>query len=67
MKKQAHKKRNSLAVRLNDNDHENFLKTTGRNYSETLRELINTYSSLYKPSDSQLSTKKRVNTVLKRL
>jgi len=67
MKKQEHKKRNSLAVRLVDIDHSNFLETTGRNYSETLRELINTYSSLYKSSDSKLPVKKRISTVLQRL
>lgn len=67
MKTQANKKRNSLAVRLIDKDHEAFLETTGKNYSETLRALINLYSLHYIPADSILSVEERIKRVLKRI
>ena len=67
MKIQENKKRNSLAVRLIDKDHENFLESTGKNYSETLRALINAYSQLFKPEDLLLPLPERVTTVMKRI
>jgi len=67
MKTQENKKRNSLAVRLIDKDHKSFLETTGKNYSETLRGLINIYSKHYHPEDANLPVTERISTVLKRL
>lgn len=60
------KLRNSLAVRLNDDDYERFMKTTGKKYSDTLRELINAYSALYDPEDGKLKVKDRVQRVIRR-
>jgi hypothetical protein len=66
MKTKANKKRNSLAVRLTDLDHEKFLETTGKNYSETLRELIILYSSYFLEEDRNLPIRNRVEEVIKR-
>jgi len=67
MKIQTQKKRNSLAVRLIDKDHENFLETTGKNYSETLRALINLYSQHFQPEDANLPVTERILAVMKRI
>ena len=67
MKKKTNNRRNSLAVRLNDKEHELFMKTTGRHYSDTLRELINVYADNYIPEDQKHKVSARIPTVLKRL
>ena len=43
MKKPNKKLRNSLTVRVDDKDHDDFIKLTGVKYSPTLRQLIKDY------------------------
>lgn len=60
-------KRNSLAVRVDDSDYDAFLITAGRQYSETLRELISVYTDNYKAKDAELPLAVRVKTVMNRV
>jgi len=60
-------KRNSLAVRLDDYDYEQFMENTGRTYSLTLRALIELYNKYYQTSDENLSPKDRVKAVMGRI
>lgn len=67
MKKKLNRKRNSLAVRLTDEDYNGFLKTTGRQYSETLRALMKAYADNFVDTDMELPLRDRVTTVLGRI
>lgn len=59
-------KRNTVTVRLSDEDHEAFLRYAGKTYSPTLRELIKLYAHHSQPEDISIPPEKRVKTVIER-
>ncbi len=65
-KNQADVRRNSLTVRLNDDEHRAFMETVGKRYSDTLRALINQYVQHYRLVDADLRPVDRVKKVMKR-
>ncbi len=59
-------RRNTLTVRVLDNEHEDFLKHTSKKYSTTLRALIRFYNNNITPEDMKYKPEERIRRIAAR-